>query len=506
MMSIHGDPSAGARRAAYAVLIFLGVGGMIGRILAVDAIGDSAVEEYRVRKELDNKRKAYQAEGLKGDSLDDVLVNEEARIRDRIRMRRPFLSANDRSRWCTIRALVEPDMRVPGKPYAIDHVVEQPTWDTIDMVKFDGHFYSSKPTLLPTIYAGVYWVIYNVNGYSLADDTFEVVRLMLIIVNVIPLAIYFWILSRLAERFGRTDFGRIFMMAAGTLATFLTTFAVVLNNHLPGAVAVIIAFYAWTRIWFDEERRLRYFAIAGLFGAFGVTCELPALAFLGLLGASLLWKAWRPTLLALAPAAAVVTIASFGTNWIAVQSLRPAYAHRSATDPEDNWYRFTYERHGKTVASYWSDPQGIDRGESSRAAYIFHCFVGHHGIFSLTPVWLLSAIGMLMWCLHRRDGCIWQMALGILLLTVVVTGFYLARPLVDRNYGGNTAGLRWIFWLAPLWLVTMLPAADWVSERRWARWVALPLLAASVLSVSYPIWNPWSHPWLYHFSDYMNWL
>ena len=32
------------------------------------------------------------------------------------RARRPFLSANDRSRWCTVRALVEDDMRVAGVP------------------------------------------------------------------------------------------------------------------------------------------------------------------------------------------------------------------------------------------------------------------------------------------------------------------------------------------------------------------------------------------------------
>ena len=31
-------------------------------------------------------------------------------------LQRPFLSANDRSRWCTVRALVEDDMRVEGAP------------------------------------------------------------------------------------------------------------------------------------------------------------------------------------------------------------------------------------------------------------------------------------------------------------------------------------------------------------------------------------------------------
>jgi hypothetical protein len=69
-----------------------------------------------------------------------------------------------------------------------------------------------------------------------------------------------------------------------------------------------------------------------------------------------------------------------------------------------------------------------------------------------------------------------------------------------------TSGLRWMFWFAPLWLVVMLPAADWVAPWRWARGVALALLGFSVLSVTYPTWNPWTHPWLYNFANYMGWL
>ena len=45
-------------------------------------------------------------------------------------------------------------MRVPGAPFAIDRVIQEPNWDTIDMVKHDGHLYSSKPTLLPALMAG----------------------------------------------------------------------------------------------------------------------------------------------------------------------------------------------------------------------------------------------------------------------------------------------------------------------------------------------------------------
>ena len=136
----------------------------------------------------------------------------------------------------------------------------------------------------------------------------------------------------------------------------------------------------------------------------------------------------------------------------------------------------------------------------SRADYALHVLVGHHGIFSLTPVWLLSVVGVAMW-LVRGDVSRRELAALVALLTVVCLVFYIGlRPQGGRNYGGMTSGFRWMFWFAPLWLVVMLPAADWLARSTAGRVVAAVLLAASVLSVSYPTWNPWTQPWIY------NWL
>jgi hypothetical protein len=52
----------------------------------------------------------------------------------------------------------------------------------------------------------------------------------------------------------------------------------------------------------------------------------------------------------------------------------------------------------------------------------------------------------------------------------------------------------------------MLPAADWLGKRRWGRVLASALLAISVLSVSYPAWNPWRHPWIYNYMDWRGWI
>ena len=78
---------------------------------------------------------------------------------------------------------------------------------------------------------------------------------MLFTVNILPLVLMYFLLARLVERFGTTDWGRMFVMAVATLGTLLTTFAVVLNNHLVAAVSATIALYAFVRIYCDGERR-----------------------------------------------------------------------------------------------------------------------------------------------------------------------------------------------------------------------------------------------------------
>ncbi|MCX6634316.1 MAG: hypothetical protein NT090_04395, partial [Acidobacteria bacterium] len=97
-------------------------------------------------------------------------------------------------------------------------------------------------------------------------------------------------------------------------------------------------------------------------------------------------------------------------------------------------------------------------------------------------------------------------AAAIAVISLACLTFYLGQPVMHRNYGGVTSGLRWMFWFAPLWLLAMLPAADAMAGRRWARGTALVLLALSVLSASYPTWNPWTHPWMMNYLQYMGWI
>jgi hypothetical protein len=504
MTDVYDDRSARLRWGVYLVLIAVAVGTMTGRLLAVNSVDKAQLEAFRIKDRLDRERARLTAEGLTNELVEDRLAATEARLKNELRLQRPFLSANDRSRWMTIRSLVE------HGTYEIDKIVGQPTWDTIDMVQHRGrdgqlHLYSSKPPLLATLLAGEYWLIHRFAGATLQDHPYEIGRAMLVTANLLPLVLMYVLLARLVERYGETDWDRIFVIAAATMGTFLNTFAVVLNNHIIAAVSAAVALYALVRIAADGERRWGYFFIAGLAAAFTAANELPALTLLGFIGIILLRHAPRQTLIAFVPAVAIVAAAFFATNWIAHESLRPPYMHRSDTDPTDNWYHYTYVVDGRERQSYWLDRQGIDRGEPTKSKYALHALIGHHGVFSLTPVWLLSVAGMLLW-LGSSDWSRRELAVLITLVTVVCLIFFIVlRPQDDRNYGGMTSGFRWMFWCAPLWLVAMLPAVDRLARSAVGMAFAIVLLTFSVLSASYPTWNPWVHPWIYNWLIWSGW-
>ena len=525
-----------SRPQIYTLLIILSAGIMLGRTLAVNRTDTLLLQQSRF--DMVNKTYDERAEQLKGQFRESEDVSEEElgeqlaelenrrqQALDNEKRELPFFSANDRSRWTTIRALVEPDMRVlrtvtqsDGTEntetvwYAIDKVQSLRGWDTIDMVKHDlpdqpgvglqpggGYLYSSKPPLLPTLmaipYAIMYWA--SEGKLSLANEPFLIVRVTLIACNLLPLVLGWFLLSRLIERFGTTDWGRVFCVAFLCFGTYISTFAVTLNNHLPGAVSVAVALYCAVLIVYDQKTRWRYFVLAGLSSAFAAACEMPALFFCVLIGLWLLRHRFQRTLFLFVPAVLVVAGAFFVTNYIAHKTVIPAYGKKYT---EDSWYLYDYEREGRILQSYWKNPKNLDVGEACHKTYIFHTTIGHHGLFSLTPVWVLSFLGLAIWLFDRRYCYLSAM---ILLTSIVVFAFYMQQPLSERNYGGNASAFRWLFWLAPLWSVALVAAADQFSRNMFTRAIALACLLVSAMSAAYPTWNPWTMPWAYNLLRYI---
>jgi len=461
----------------------------------------------------------------------------------------PLQSANDRSRWCTIRALCEEGS------YRIDRVRQLPGWDTIDLVRVDGHFYSTKPPLMATWVAGVVAGIQAVTGWTFDRDLKAINAATLLIINGLPFVL--WLIA-LAVRLpaltsNRATAGFVLMTAAW--GTLLSPFLASLNNHTVAAMGIALAAWIWLRprcsgplspvfggegrgegasapqsirspteartlLGASEDpltltlspeagargpnkeprslplRQIGWFALWGAAAGWAVCHDLPS----GLFAAVMLWEAWRQsrtaTLFGFLPGAALPVIAFFVCNVVATGSWVPAYAGYGGES-----YRFIHEG----VPSYWLDPQGVDRNLDAPAAYLFHCLVGHHGWFSLTPLWLIVVAALPFAkpgesALQRR-GLWWTVG-----LTAGVVGFYLTRT-QNYNYGGVSCGLRWAVFLTPLWVISLAIALDRFAARpKLIATAALVTLAVSVYSEWEPLGRPWQQPWLFRLGEQRGWF
>ena len=239
------------------------LGIMLGRILAVDSVDMYGLDKDRIRIALAEKKKSLEAERktVRGDqgAIDAVRARAggEAATPPSV-PRAPTTAAGGVpfEGWSRTRC------EWKGAPFAIDKVIQERGWDTIDMVKHDGHLYSSKPPLFPALGRPVL----DHPPALRRDARHPALRDRAVHAGYhkrSAMLVYFWLLSKLIERFGRTDWGKVFAMTAAVFATFLTTFAVVVNNHIPAAVCAAIAMHLTVRVWFDGERRWWYFRAGG---------------------------------------------------------------------------------------------------------------------------------------------------------------------------------------------------------------------------------------------------
>jgi len=404
---------------------------------------------------------------------------------------KPLLSANDRSRWCTVWSLVE------RGTFQIDEIRQRPGWDTIDLVKVDDHFYSTKPPLLTTLVAGLTWGVQRVTGWNLIKQLQQVTFVVLLVVNIVPFMISLFAWRAILRQISDRPWVQLFAMTIAAVGTLVTPFLMVLNNHTVAAISTMVALYALLRILKDESksRAIWPYALCGVAVAWSAANELPAAAMAAMVGVLALRCSVRKTLLAFLPAAAVPLISLVATNIAATGSWKPFYA-----DYGTDKYRFIVDG----VPSYWMNPQGIDRNLDSPLTYFLHCTIGHHGLFSLTPIMLLSLAGWIG-CLWIRDRVV-RTVVGLSAMTsAIVIAFYMTRT-QNYNYGGVSCGLRWALWLTPLWLVATLPVLNWIAQSRLARGAAWVLLLGSMYSAWQPIDNPWRQPWLFQWMEANDWI
>lgn len=409
---------------------------------------------------------------------------------------RPLQSANDRSRWCTIWSLVE------RGTYQIDEIDSVPEWSTIDKVRHrqsddeEYHFYSSKPPLFPTMVAGLYWLEKHTLGYDLREDTTLVTRILLLLVNAVPMFLALLALRKSLLSLEISAAARNLTLLAAGFASMLNPFLTTLNNHTPAAVCLVFSLAAIVRLRQAAEPKPWDFAVVGFSAALTCCFELPA-ALYGLLSFFVVVMIdWKKTAKFYVPAALIPLAAFFVTNWICTGGIKPFYTYYGTE-------KYVYVHEG--IPSYWSEPQGIDANQESTLVYLFHCVLGHHGILSLSPIYLLTLAGWFIgWRSdrHRSLHTVWL--LGALISAVVLT-FYMTRT-QNYNYGGNSAALRWMLWLTPFWWFGMVPAVDALTSSRKGLLLIAVLSAASVFSSLYSLTEPWKPGWIFVQMEKAGWI
>lgn len=383
----------------------------------------------------------------------------------------PIQNANDESRWSTVWSLVE------RGTYRID---ESPWIRTVDKIRRDGHFYSSKPPLLPTIVAGGYWLLRHSLGWRLETDTRLITSTLLFSLNVIPVVLFLLFFDRFLRESPCRPAVRWFCLAAAGAATYVTAYAVTFNSHTPAAiVCFFVVFFAW-RIANGASNPARFVAIGAFSGL------LPSLDFLSapfclIVFFWLLRRHPRLTLSAFVPAAAIPIVAFFVCNWLVMESLWPAYAFKHTE-------LYSYP------GSFWERPRGIAANTDSTPWYAFNALLGHHGWFSHTPLFLLVAGHLLRRPAEGPRGLHWYHTLVAALFTAVALFYIFNR---SRDYGGTCQGFRWLFWMIPLWLVALPSAVDRALRSRATLVVSILLLAISVYSSVGALLNPWGTSWIH---------
>jgi hypothetical protein len=130
-------------------------------------------------------------------------------------------------------------------------------------------------------------------------------------------------------------------------------------------------------------------ALSGFFASLTACFDLPAASLCGAIGCVVLFRQWKG-LFWFVPAALIPAAAFLAVNYLEVGTFVPIY---SKVDTE--WYLYDGSHWAKSRDQSRPEGNGNRLRPRTKTIYAFHMLVGHHGLFSLTPIWLLAVAGML---------------------------------------------------------------------------------------------------------------
>jgi len=389
----------------------------------------------------------------------------------------PIQGQNDASRWATVWSLNR------GWGYSIDGA----PYGTIDKVRRDGHYYSSKPALLPTVVAGITGLVILATGNAtLSGSEYTVIPIVLVLVNVLPFTLLVFFYGRWLRGLDYDVFTKTMCLVNAAFGTFIVAYSISLNNHTVAAIGAFFAVLILFKILTTPAPGPFAFVLCGVMSAWTVVNELAAWPFMIFTFIIALKTDRRRTLAGYLRGFLVVACAFFLTTYLATGGVIPYYLR-----PE--LYKYP--------GSYWAHPQGIDAANEPKWIYLLNNLIGHHGVFSLTPIFIFALIP------GAQSRALKQVRNGALILAGLNFVFVVATT---HNYGGVCQGPRWFIWLIPLWLFCLPPAIARVRIHLWGIGIILVATIWSVYSAAFALLansgGPWSSSWLQNWMRAAGWI
>lgn len=369
---------------------------------------------------------------------------------------RVFTAGNDASRWAQIESLVDHgSATIEPSRFARR---------TVDRVQVGDALYSNKPPFFALVGAVVYAPLAAVTGWRLSDPATasRMIWLLTVLLVGLPGA---WLVAEFDRQTARHSTlaprWRTALSVALGAGTLLISFAGTLNNHVPAAALLAASFFA---------------ALDARFGAAGLAC--------GLAGAIDLLPGFG-----LAPFLAWAAMGSaVRRNWSGLGRFAAGLSVGIAATVAANLVVT-----GTVLFPKWL-PGGVDLAARAGASvagvvlpqsatYPLEILFGPHGLFAVSPVLVVGAVGWLAALARPPFGerTLWRaVAVG---MAVQFAG----HAVVAGSYGGWSYGYRYLLPIQPL----LLFGAGTALASRGRRIVFAALLPVSILFSTLGAFHPW---------------
>lgn len=345
---------------------------------------------------------------------------------------------------------------------------------TVDKVALDDHVLSTKPPLMPLGMAAAYAAAFHLTGHRLdqKEHLKPLAQYFIVLFAIIPYLLLLYFFARSLALLTPAPWPRVFLLFALAFGTQALGFAAEINNHIPGAAALMAFLYGYLSLVSGQRAPSPVrFAATGLAGGLVFTLDMPLTIFVALAGLHLLYCFPRQAVLWTGLGMLLPLALHFGIMVYTTGSPLPIQMRKDLYVSE---------------GAYWRQPGGLDGLHEPKGTYAFHMLLGRHGTFLLFPILLLGLFAPFM-PMPPRAATWRRYQWAALSAFALLTLYYILRT---NNYGGAAYGFRWHLGSMPVLLLIAAPwCGAWKSRLPWAGASLLLLISL------YTAWECWRMPW-----------